>query len=435
MAKLNVKEKKQPIYTEEGGRAVHINYERQLRRSVMSCMLWENEFYEDGETIADRIKNIIPKVSAEKVAQIAIECRESMKLRHAPLLIVREMARLETHRKFVADTLEKIIQRADELTEFLAIYWKDGKEPLSAQVKKGLARAFTKFNEYELAKYNNGGTVKLRDVLFLCHAKPKNKEQVRLWKKLVDNKLKTPDTWEVSLSAGKDKKATFTRLIKEEKLGALAILRNLRNMINAGVSEKVIISAISNMKTDRVLPFRFISASRYAPGFESNLEETMFKCLEGMKKLKGKTVLLVDVSGSMEDKLSDKSEMTRMDAACGLAVLCREICDNVDVYTFSNECKHIASRRGMALKDAIENSQSHSGTELGAALDKIKTDYDRIIVFTDEQSHDDVHAPKTDKGYIINIASNKNGVGYGKWNHINGFSENVLNYIRELEEV
>ena len=95
-----------------------------------------------------------------------------MKLRHAPLFLVREMARHATHRGLVAETLSRVIQRADELAEFVAIYWAGGKQPLSAQVKKGLASAFCKFDEYALAKYDRAGVVRLRDVLFLSHAKP-----------------------------------------------------------------------------------------------------------------------------------------------------------------------------------------------------------------------------------------------------------------------
>jgi len=33
----------------------------------------------------------------------------------------------------------------------------------------------------------------------------------------------------------------------------------------------------------------------------------------------------------------------------------------------------------------------------------------------------------------INVASYKNGVGYGKWTHIDGWSESVIEYIRALE--
>jgi len=286
--------------THEGGKARVFTPEQELRRALMSCMLWEDQFYEDGVAIAERIGALVPKVKAEAVAAIAIEAREGMKLRHAPLLIVREMARHETHRGFVADTLERIIQRPDELTEFLAIYWADALGPMqqrkkaavSAQAKKGLARAFAKFDAYQLAKYDRDGAVRLRDVLFLVHAKPKDKAQEKVWKELVDGTLQSADTWEVSLSGGADKKETFERLIAEKKLGALALLRNLRGMQVAGVPKKTIAKALEDMKTDRVLPYRFIAAAQYAPDLEPELEQAMFGSIKGHAKLKGKTQAL-----------------------------------------------------------------------------------------------------------------------------------------------
>jgi 60 kDa SS-A/Ro ribonucleoprotein len=87
-----------------------------------------------------------------------------------------------------------VIQRADELGEFVALYWKEKKQPLSAVFKRGLAGAFTKFDAYQLAKYDRESVVKLRDVLFLCHAKAKDEAQAALWKKLVENTLESPDT-------------------------------------------------------------------------------------------------------------------------------------------------------------------------------------------------------------------------------------------------
>src|SRR5579872_6544822 len=183
------------LRTHEGARAVAITPELQLRRSVLCCMLWENEFYESGVAIAERIASLVPKVDAEKVAALAVEAREKMKLRHAPLLLVREMARYATHRGLVAETLARVIQRADELSEFLAIYWKDGRQPLSAQVKKGLAAAFTRFDAYALAKYDRAGAVKLRDVLFLTHAKPLTADQSLTWRQLVEGTLPSPETW------------------------------------------------------------------------------------------------------------------------------------------------------------------------------------------------------------------------------------------------
>lgn len=435
MAKLNTK--RDPIFTHEGAKASHINPEQQLRRSVMSCMLWENSFYEDGESIADRISQTIPMVSPEKVSQITIEAREQMKLRHIPLFIVREMARLNTHKHLVSSTLERIIQRADELAEFVAIYWKEKRQPLSAQVKKGLSAAFNKFNEYQLAKYNRDGLVKLRDVLFLCHAKPKTQDQEKLWKKLVDKTLQTPDTWEVSLSSGGDKKEHWERLLKENKLGGLALLRNLRNFSECKVSESLVINALKNMNSERILPFRFISAAKYAPQWEGHIESAMLKCLEGKEKLKGKTALLVDGSGSMfGTPISAKSEIDRFEAACGLAILIREICEESIVVVFSNNAYLVPSRRGFALRDAIYKSAEHSGTNTQNGINVCAREgYDRLIILTDEQSHQSILNPISDsKGYVINVASYQNGIGYGKWTHIDGWSESIVDYIQEFEK-
>jgi hypothetical protein len=395
-------------------------------------LLWEKQFYEDGVTIAGRIAELVPQVEAERVAALAVEARENMKLRHLPLLLVREMARHKTHRALVAETLQRVIQRADELAEFVAIYWKDGRAPLSAQVKKGLAAAFIKFDEYGLAKYNRAKSVKLRDVLFLSHAKPRDEDQAKLWKRLIAGELATPDTWEVALSSGADQRETWERLLSEHKLGALALLRNLRNMQEANVPEDLVMEALRSMKSDRVLPFRFIAAARHAPQWEAALEAAMFASVAGREKLKGKTILLVDVSVSMEAPLSARSEMLRTDAAYGLAVLLRETTEEVSVYSFSDGLKRVASRRGFTLRDAIDTSQSHQGTQLGKALGELGESYDRLIVITDEQAHDSIPRPKG-TGYMINVASYKNGVGYGKWTHIDGWSESVIDYIRELE--
>lgn len=433
MAKIN---KPTPVHTHEGAKGRAFGPEQQLRRAVMNALLWEDQFYENGVSIAERIADLVPKVAPETVAAIAIEAREDMKLRHMPLLIVREMARQPEHRKLVADTLERIIQRPDELTEFLAIYWMDALGPMqqrkkaavSAQAKKGLARAFAKFDAYQLAKYDRDGAVRLRDVLFLVHPKPKDAEQEKVWKQLAEGELASPDTWELALSSGADKRETFERLIAEKKLGALALLRNLRGMQVAGVTKRTIAKALEDMRVDRVLPYRFIAAARYAPDLEPELENAMFRSIEGHARLKGKTTLLIDVSASMDWQMSNRSEMMRLDAAVGLAVLAREICEEVEIFTFSNKVVKVPARRGFALRDAIVASQPHGGTWLGAAIEKVDRKNRRLIVFTDEQSHDRVEAPKG-LGYMVNVASYQNGVGQGDWQRIDGFSEKILDWI------
>ena len=233
---------------------------------------------------------------------------------------------------------------------------------------------------------------------------------------------------------GLDKREVWERLLREQKLGALALLRNLRNMREVGVDESLVLSALGSMSTARVLPFRFLAAARYVPQWEEALEQAMLQSVAASEKLPGRTIVLVDVSGSMTAPLSRRSEMQRTDAAYGLAVLLREIGEKVAVFSFSTDLVEVPARRGFALRDAIDASQPHGATYLGKAVDELNCkQYDRLIVITDEQAHDSVPTPNG-KGYVINVASYKNGVGYGKWTHIDGWSESVVEYIRALEQ-
>lgn len=433
--RTNVPTQQPPVLTHEGAPAVRINAEKELRRTLMACLLWEDSFYESGQSVADRIKDLTLAVKPEVAASLAVEARTSMKLRHAPLWVARWLASGSKEQKsVVSDLLAVIIQRPDELTEFLSLYWKDGKVPLAASVKRGLARAFGKFNAYSLAKYNRTDAIKLRDVLFLVHAKPKDAEQEALWKQLVDGTLPIPDTWEVALSSGANKTEAWTRLLSEKKLGALALLRNLRNMQEAKVDVGLIRAALTECDPERVLPFRFISAAKYAPTLEPELEALMFKSIAGAEKLTGRTVLLVDGSGSMfGTKVSAKSEIDRFEAASALAILLREVCTDVTVVVYSDRGIVVPARRGFALRDALAQAAPRGGTmteQAKRAADQMG--YDRLIIVTDEQSHEALSAP-TAKGYVVNVATYKNGVGYGPWTHIDGWSEAIVSYIAATE--
>lgn len=421
--------------THEGAPAARINDLQMLRRSVMSCFLWESEFYESGVSIADRIMEYADKVSTQDLITITLEARHVHNLRHVPLLLLTALVKRGGDGKgSVAKAVCDTISRADEMAELLALYWKDGKKPLPKQMQKGLAMAFCKFNEYALAKYNRDGAIKLRDVMFLCHPKPADEAQAALFKRVADNTLATPDTWEVALSGGADKRETFTRLIQENKLGYLALLRNLRNMQQAGVDNSLINEAILARRggADKVLPFRFTAAARICPQFEPALDKALLANLTTIPPLDGQTIVLVDVSGSMTGKLSAKSDLSRRDAAATLASI---INGNLRVFTFSSRVVEVPPRKGMAGVDAILRSQSHQSTNLRLAMEEIsKLPHDRLIVITDEQVESSIPKPSAQKAYMINVASYSNGIGYGNgWTHIDGFSENVIRYIQEVE--
>lgn len=452
----NTKIKKEPVFTHGNAKAASISAEKQLERSVMSCLLFENEFYEDGEDIFTRILDLATnKVPSNKVAALALKARTEGNLRHVPLVLTLALAKKGY--EGTAKAIEQVIQRPDEMGELLALYWKDDKnQPLSNQIKKGLARAFEKFNTYSLSKYRGlDREISLRDVMFLVHPNPPTKELAKLYKKLANNKLEAAETWEKKASSGESQDKVFTKLIKNKELGALAMLRNLRNMKASGVSDDVIKLGLKNMNVERVLPFRFITAAKYAPEFEPELEEAMFKVLHGMPKLKGKTILIEDVSGSMGCPLSSKSEMSRIDAAAALAVLAREVCEEVKIYaTAGNDGTRIhktgllPARHGFALIEAFHKAESQlggGGIFLTQVMDYVfdkEKDADRIIVFTDEQDTSGrLYNPATanafgDENYLVNIASAQNGIGYGpKWNHIDGFSSAIIDWIYQYENL
>ncbi len=450
--RTNQRRKSAPKFTHEGARAANISLDDQLRRSVMSTMLFEDTFYEDGQDIHDRIKDLAAKVKPSTLSQLAIEARTSGNLRHVPLLLAREMARNHQGHQ-VRHTIRSVIQRADEITEFLSLYMggpdrtADAGEPLSKQVKLGLADAFGKFDEYQFQKWDRKDAGwRLRDALFLARPRTSDPTRQALYKRIADDKLATAKTWETELSAAGQKASTeaekqeskrevFENQLRKGKLGYMALLRNLRGMLDAGVDEKLIRKAIvARRGADRVLPFRFIAAAKHAPRLEAALDQALCENIEDLPRLQGRTVVLVDVSASMGfGKVSAKSELSYLDAAAALGAIVNA--ETLRVFTFSNRLVEVPARRGMAGVDAIKNSQLHSGTDLGGAVDHINrtVPHDRLIVITDEQSATPVPDPVAELPYMINVASHENGIGYGKWLHIDGFSEAVLHFIHEVE--
>lgn len=455
------------LRTHEGAPASLISAEQQLRRSVCSCLLWEDEFYEDGTSVARRIADLVAQCTTKVVADLAVDARSNFNLRHVPLLLLAALAAPgRGGTRLIGDAIADAIQRPDELSEFVAVYAKVWgvapsavKKRLSAQAKKGLARAFAKFDRYQLAKYfsrsgEKDAVVRGRDVMFMVHPKPADDAQAALWRRVA---RKEPivaggaDTWEVALSAGADKRETFERLLREEKLGYLALLRNLRNMREAGVDEDLVNAAIiARRGARRVLPFRYVAAVRACPTYAYALGQALAASLAEVPPLPGRTVVLADVSGSMDGRLSGRSELDRMDAAATLAAM---VPGDVRIFTFSNEVIEVHAERGFAMIEAIKRSQPHQGTYLGQAIESLigsphysrlragrreasAVPMDRLVVLTDEQAHDHVPPPAVERAYLINVASARNGIGYGApWVHLDGFSEQTLRWIREYENL
>lgn len=432
-----------------------------LRRTVLSCLLWEDLAYESGAKNGENIASLIPQVDPVRVADLAVEARVQQKLRHVPLFILIEMLKYNTHKGYVADALPQVVTRPDQITDFLALYWKTnpapkGKKhaPLAAQAKKGLAACFDKFNEYQFAKYDRDGAVKLRDVMFLVKPVPGDTVKEALYKKIADRTLDIPDTWEVALSTGKDKRDTWTRLINENKLGALAFLRNLRNMKEASVDASVIRKGFKSIKSQMLLPLNFFSAAQFAPEFKTDINELMLRTYADLPKLKGKSIFVVDVSGSMQSAISGKSTFNRVQVAAAMACLAQELCEEVEIWCTAGSDSYrthkteriMYPKRGMELADQIME-QMHKlgggGIFTRQCLEHIKGitkgTPDRIMVFSDSQDCDTNRSllpqPFGMNNYIVDVSSHSHGVNYKtKWTaEISGWSEHFLTFVAAVE--
>lgn len=405
----------------EGDLAYKLDPKMELYTLVCTASL-QRKFYERGDETIARLRSLIPRVPAEFVAKLAIYAREQMYLRSIPLVLAVELARHHRGDSLISRMTERVIQRADELTEILAYYAEaNGRREtkklgrLSSQIKKGIAAAFGKFDEYQFAKYNRDGAVKLRDALFLSHAKPTTKEQVALFKKITDDALEVPYTWEVELSkAGQDgrgKREVWRELIDSKKVGYMATLRNLRNILDADVGKTHLAKVaeyIANpdaVRKSRQLPFRFLSAHQ---SLENNgnpltsmilgaLEDAAIASVENIKGYGYDTTVLIacDTSGSMSTALSPNSTINYHDVGLFLGMMLQHRCKSVITGIFGEEWKVKQLPRNGVLQNTtalrrMSGEVGHS-TNGWKALDYLIRQgiaVDKIMVFTDMQLWD-----------------------------------------------
>lgn len=466
--RINIASKRMPEYTHEGARASHITPLQELRRSVLSCLLWEDTFYESGESIAGRIVRNARIVDPHSLANLAIEARQSFHLRHVPLLLLNELSM--TGRGIpglISNTIEAVISRPDEMAELLAIYWKDQRKPLSNQIRKGLRQAALSFDAYQLNKWDRDNAIKLRDVIFMSHIAFPDHERAKLVANMVNRSFfpeatkggfkvkeqlglegaphtEMPETWEALIAAvGSDtakRREIWTELLrrtldrKPNSLGYMALLRNLRNMVADGVNAQLIETAIeARIGARRILPFRYIQAAKITPQFFRSLDAALRGSVATQEALPGVTAVCVDCSGSMTMPLSSHGQVTRFDAAAALAGC---INGRVRLVAFGESAREIQPIPGMGCAVALASSGVGHATNAHLAMhivNRWEPKPDRVIIITDEQVTRPLPAPNTKGAYIINVGPYKKGIGYGEYTKIDGFSASTLDYIREVE--
>ncbi|WP_207421101.1 TROVE domain-containing protein [Desertivirga brevis] len=445
---LNRKRKAPVVRNHEGEKAYAVTPQMELYTLIVTWSL-NDSFYEKNEERLFRLRDLIAKNDPLFVAKLAIYARHKMYMRSVPLLLVTELTKIHSGDNLISRLVPRVVSRADEITELLACYQvinlRIGTKKLnrlSKQLQKGLSAAFNSFDEYQFAKYNRRTAVTLRDALFLVHPKAKDETQQSIFNKIAEETLNTPYTWETELSAlGQQAfeteavkieafKAKWEELIESGKLGYMALLRNLRNVLEAGVSYNYILKACEVLSSDnqvtnaKQFPFRYLSAYRelmftqtgYTGEVLGALEKAVQASAMNIKGFGAETRVLLgcDVSGSMQTPVSARSKVMLYDVGLMLAMLLQNRCKNVVTGMFGDTWKVIPVPKNNILGNVQEFYRREG--EVGYStngylviqdiLDR-KVRMDKIMLFTDCQlwnSYGSVHIENLWKRYKAEVA-------------------------------
>ena len=490
------------IINHEGAKAYRMSPELELYSAVCTASL-EPKFYvpKTKDQIA-RLTELVNKSDPVFVNKLAMYARHEMNMRSVPLVLLTELAKIG---QLNSDTVFNVISRADEIVESLSYYQaandrtgtkKLGK--LSKSLQKGIKKVFEsgKFNEYHYAKYNRKTDIRLRDALFLTHPKPQNDEQEKLFKAIVSDELATPETWETQLSAaGKTdgdkavaKKETWERMIMDQKIGYMALLRNLRNILEANVSAETIEMAcafLSNenaVRNSKQFPFRFLSAYKELasntcqinwtteetyPGVDSPYTHYVLDALEkaaliavnniAMFSLDETVMVTCDTSGSMTLSLSERSKVSFMEIGVLMGMLLQTRCKAVITSVFGTSHKVINLPSTNVLANTINTlgiagqvGHCTNGHLTIQHLLDTKTKVSKVCMFTDLQlwtsGHNGSNLQREWAQYVKEINPDAKlylfdlaGYGHaplkieGNVHLISGWSEKVFGVLQTLE--
>lgn len=408
------------------GEVVHqLNTLETLFSKVLGSFFGEGTFYEDKDTdsvyeeLKELVKNV-PEKDKEYVLKIARLGREHNMITY-PLALLTVCMNDERFKydKFVDEVIGKnklqtytkyIVKRSKDILDILAMQEMNEKTfnflAMPMQMRKGLKERIEYFNEYKLSKYlGKGNSVSLADAIKLLHPKG-SKSKCDFYKRVIENRV----------VFGNDVKQIQSELTKKgdnyddlkdsiKKSSLLSVLKNLTALKKRGLLEdKNVVEDICSMLTNkdivvrsRLLPFRFYSAYiemshfvRYT--YKEEIENALVKALdlsiENLPDIEGKTVIVIDVSGSMCDFISNRSNMMAKNVAILLGIICSKK-SNADVYIFASQCEKVNVPKRLSVIDSMEyvlNGNVGGGTYLDKALDKVMEEggsYDNLIILSD----------------------------------------------------
>ena len=398
MSKFNTTAKEELTVNHEGYAAYAMDAKLKLVTMVLTSFFNEKKFYGDNSNeLVATLKEVIDK-DAQFVANLAVYARRVFNMRSVSHVLAAYLANSAKGKPYVKQVVRGITVRADDVTELLSFYINTFGKPIPNSLRKGIAGVFPTFSEYDLAKYKGAGKeMKMKDILNICHPAPKSDEQSAMWKRCLEDRLEVPYTWEVELSKRGNIKEVWEELIASGKVGYMALLRNLRNILQANPDNlNVVLDTLADperVRKSKQLPFRFLAAYKAVADIASSkvfdtLEKAIVVSAESMPKWKGRTVIAIDTSGSMGCKISAKSDMTCLDIAATLGILANRFCEDAIVYTFDTSIQKLALSTNQPVLNAASQLNAGGGTNMSLPMQELirnRIPVDRIIYLSDNE--------------------------------------------------
>lgn len=409
MSLFNVKKKRKTT-----NRAGGLSYRQDARTELVSILLTsfaQEQYYRSAEQTFGEVADLVKRVDPAFAAKAAIYARKTYGMRSITQVLAAELAPYASGKAWAKDFYTRVINRPDDMLEILAYYWASSSRGVPNAMKKGFARAFDQFDGYQLAKYRAARKgVKLVDVVNLVRPVP-TQANAQALQALVGGTLRNRATWEARLTeAGATatneqdkaakKAATWTDLIRQNRLGYFALLRNLRNI--ADQAPEILDAALAiltnpvRIRKSMVLPFRYFSAQKAIAGSslpidtKRKVEDAINRALEtaigNVPKFEGTTLVVLDDSGSMTWGNTRTGKTPIELGAIFAAMLYKS--NQADLMRFSDFASYVNpyyADSALGIAGGLVKEAKAAGTNFYAIFQAARRAYDRIIILSDMQ--------------------------------------------------
>lgn len=403
MSKFNkTKTPAQPnAVTYEGGDAFEKSLEQDWLNNLFSNML-ENRFYESGDEQMNRYiqltQKMLEKYGAKFVGRAAYFARNELGIRSISQLTAAMLNPVQFEGK--RDFFKNYMKRPDDVSEIFAIVESLGDKRSHALVR-GAGDYISGLSAYQMDKYamrrKNWSMI---DLINVTHAKGDVVD------KFYNGVLEKADTWEQKISAStseEEKAANWRELVESKSLGYLALIRNLNNILDSGIDNDWIMEHLVPQLTDAakihkslVFPFQIYTAYANLKTKPLSLVVALDKAfrisVENVPGLDGSSLVVLDVSGSMEDRFSSKSSMSIKEVCACYAAAIYLSNPNSDFIKFGDHAKMKSYNRIDNIFDIISKMQNNDGcgygTDIVPVWKMLDKHYDRIFLFSDMQVMD-----------------------------------------------